>query len=189
MPLVEIVAGSESDLQTVKDSGMLDVLDQVLVNLTSPWRVSVISAHRNDAELTIFCKAAISNDTRVFIGIAGMAAALPGAISSKVNAKIAEDFGIHTRISATVIGVALASSDMPNGMDALLSMTRMPPGIPVLCAGIGKAGCKNAAIAACYILDQLVGTELRSFLQKQSGKKPAKIDIMASSILTPRGKE
>ena len=82
-------------------------------------------------------KDAEKNGVEVIIGAAGMAAHLPGVIAS------------HTVLP--VIGVPLEASPL-NGMDALLSIVQMPPGIPVATVSIGKAGAKNAAILAVQIM-------------------------------------
>lgn len=75
----------------------------------------------------------------VFVGVAGMAAALPGAITS------------HTGAVYPVIGVSLVS-EVLDGQDALYSIVRMPPGMPVAVPGIGKSGLKNATLLACQIV-------------------------------------
>ncbi len=77
--------------------------------------------------------------TQVFIGIAGMSAALPGAIAA------------YTLGRRPVIGVGLSSSALA-GLDAMLSISRMPSGRPVMFAGLDEHGLKNAAMAACQIL-------------------------------------
>ena len=80
---------------------------------------------------------AVERGAKVFIAGAGMSAALPGFVAS-----------VTTR---PVIGVPIPSG-MPDGMDALLSMVQMPPGIPVATVAVGKAGAKNAAVLAVEIL-------------------------------------
>lgn len=132
MSVIQIVLGSTSDLEAVKASGMLGVLNQVLPEQLC-WAVSVCSAHRNPSELDEFAKKAVKEGTKVFIGVAGMAAALPGALA-----------GV-TEMQVPVIGVPLDE----HGIDSCIYM---PPGVPVLTAGVGKAGLKNAAIAAIQLL-------------------------------------
>ncbi len=145
MSQVVIILGSESDLGIVKESKMLEVLDEIGVS----WELSIISAHRNSEELQNYCmekykypcrgRADKDKDAEVFIGVAGMAAALPGVIASHVRC-------------CPVIGVPLVSSDIPSGLDALYSMVRMPAGVPVAVPGIGKPGLYNAALLACQII-------------------------------------
>lgn len=132
MAVIQIVLGSTSDLEVVKASGMLDVLNQVLPEQLC-WEASVCSAHRNPSELDEFAKKAVMEGTKVFIGVAGMATALPGALA-----------GV-TKMQVPVIGVPLDE----HGIDSCIYM---PPGVPVLTAGVGKAGLKNAAIAAIQLL-------------------------------------
>lgn len=125
---VVIIVGSESDFNVLKESGLLEVLQEIEIS----FYVAVISAHRNLKELIEFCEEAISYGALVFIGVAGMATALPGAIAGA------------TRV-VPVIGVPLDEK-------GLSSVIYMPPGVPVLCPGIGVSGLKNAAIAVCQIL-------------------------------------
>lgn len=136
MVLVAIIIGSKTDLPVVEESGMFDVLDQCGIS----WELSIISADRNPGKLSGYCDEARQKGVRIFIGAAGMAARLPGTIAA------------NTKYFLPVIGVALPSEEFPNAQDASLSITRTPSGCPVLFAGIGKAGLKNAAIAAAQIL-------------------------------------
>lgn len=70
-----------------------------------------------------------------------MAAQLPGAVATRFKSR-----GI------IIVGVALPSAEFPDAMDALLSIVRMPPGVPLVCSGIGKAGATNAALSATNVL-------------------------------------
>lgn len=133
---VAIVLGSRSDKEAVDSSGMLEILNQCGVS----WEMSIISAHRNQDKLGEYCRATKNRGVKLFIGVAGMAAALPGAIAANIG---------H---SLPVIGVPLPSSEFPDAIDALLAMVRMPGGCPVAVPGIGKSGLKNAAILAAQIL-------------------------------------
>jgi len=161
---IEIIIGSRSDESILKSSGMLDLIRKAGFT----WRLSVISAHRNPEDLARHCLQSMQEGAEVFIGAAGMAAALPGAIASAIqNAR-------------PVIGVALPS-DL-EGYDALMSIVRMPPGMPVLSTGIGKAGLKNAAIAACQMLALKGGAAAELFskgLLPSLGKE-AEIGILTS---------
>ncbi len=161
---VVIVIGSKTDLDKVKQSKMLTVLDEVGVS----WELSAISAHRNLTALTSFVNDRNREGTMVFIGIAGMSAALPGALASLVD-------GLKP-----VLGVALSASVL-DGLDALLSQARMPPGHPVMVCGIDEAGLYNAALAACSIIalaKQRVREKLTAFLET-SNKQPV-IGLLAS---------
>jgi phosphoribosylamine--glycine ligase len=99
--------------------------------------MTVASAHRTPERTLKLIKAAEKNGVDVVIAGAGMAAHLPGVIAS------------HTTMP--VIGVPLEASPL-KGMDALLSIVQMPPGIPVATVSLGKAGAKNAGILAAQIL-------------------------------------
>jgi len=126
MPEIAVVSGSKSD-QTIVDR-VLRKLDE---NKAS-YEHRVLSAHRNPEELERYI---IETDARVFIAIAGLSAALPGAIAS--------------RTKRPVIGVPVSS--MLGGLDALLSIVQMPPGVPVACVGIDNG--ENAALLALKILE------------------------------------
>jgi len=135
---VQIVMGSKSDAAVVKESGLTEVFDEVGVS----FEAHVYSAHRNPGELGEYVSEAMRRGAQVFIGIAGMAAALPGAIAG--------DSGMMKPVIA-----------VPLDDDGLKSCVAMPPGVPVLTAGMGgdapgdrnrKRSLKNAAIAACQIL-------------------------------------
>jgi len=156
---VGIVLGSKSDQEVIEGSGMCDILNQCGVI----WEMSIISAHRHPEKLVEYCKGAKDRDIRVFIGVAGMSAALPGVIAANID---------H---SLPVIGVPLSSSEFSGATDALLAMVRMPGGCPVAVPGIGKSGLKNAAILAAQILaldGDMVGREIKKnllrYLQEHS---------------------
>ncbi len=133
---VAIIIGSKSDQRSVESSGMLAVLDKCHLS----WQVCVISAHRHPTELTQYCNDRLATGTLVFIGVGGMSAALPGAIAAQVGDM------------RPVIGVALSADGLLGGLDALLSMVRMPAGTPVAVTGIDKAGLYNAAKLAAQII-------------------------------------
>ena len=130
-PKVLIIMGSDSDLPVMEETAR--VLDEFAV----PYTMTVASAHRTPARTLKLVKDAEKNGFDVIIGAAGMAAHLPGVIAS------------HTVLP--VIGVPLDSSPL-RGMDALLSIVQMPPGIPVATVSVGKAGARNAAILAVQII-------------------------------------
>jgi 5-(carboxyamino)imidazole ribonucleotide mutase len=151
MAQVYVVLGSKSDLEAIKASGMADILEAVGIS----YSVSVCSAHRNLPELEEFTKRSIIEGAKVFIGVAGMATALPGALAGA------------SKMTTPVIGVPLDE----HGVDSCIYM---PPGVPVLTAGVGKVGLKQAALAACQILavgDRAGGLSLSSYLSKNA-KEP-----------------
>lgn len=128
---VAVIMGSESDRKV-----MQSCLEQ-LEKLGLESELVVSSAHRNPDKTRMYIENAIERGARVFIAGAGMAAALPGFTASVTE--------------LPVIGVPIPSG-LPDGMDALLSMVQMPPGIPVATVAIGKAGAKNAAVLAAQII-------------------------------------
>jgi 5-(carboxyamino)imidazole ribonucleotide mutase len=157
MAQVQIVLGSASDLEAVQAAGMVETL--AASGVTSS--VSVCSAHRNIEELGRFVRRALSGGTRVFVGVAGLAAALPGALAGL------------TDMTVPVIGVPMDE----HGVDSCLYM---PPGVPVLTAGVGKVGLKNAALAAAQVLavtDSGVATKLREHLARTA--KAPQFDVPA----------
>jgi len=129
-PRVLIVMGSESDRDRLK--GACDVLDEAGVR----YEIVVSSAHRNPEGTADLARDAARRGIRVIIAAAGLSAALPGFIAS------------HTGLP--VIGVPVSAGPL-KGMDALLSMVQMPPGVPVGVVGIDNA--KNAAHLALRILN------------------------------------
>ncbi len=130
-PLVGILVGSDSDRERMQDA--LDVLAERGV----PFELEVRSAHRDPQAVAEYATAAAARGLKVLIAGAGLAAALPGVVAA------------HTDLP--VIGVPLRSSkSVLDGLDALLSITQMPPGVPVACVGVDSA--RNAALLAIRIL-------------------------------------
>jgi 5-(carboxyamino)imidazole ribonucleotide mutase len=130
-PLVGILVGSESDREPMQDG--LDELERLRI----PYEFEVRSAHRNPDAVAEYCRSARGRGLRVLIAGAGLAAALPGVAAA------------HTDLP--VIGVPLRSSkSVLDGLDALLSIVQMPPGVPVACVGVDNA--RNAALLAARIL-------------------------------------
>lgn len=127
-PIVSIIMGSTSDLPVLKKAA--DYLESMEV----PFEMNALSAHRTPAQVEEFAANAASRGIKVIIAAAGMAAALPGVIAAQTT--------------VPVIGVPISSS--LDGMDALLSIAQMPPGIPVATMGIN--GAMNAAVMAVEIL-------------------------------------
>jgi 5-(carboxyamino)imidazole ribonucleotide mutase len=127
--LVGIVMGSRSDVDLMQPA--LDMLSELGID----YEVSVISAHRKPEMVREYGRKARKRGIKVIIAGAGLAAHLPGVLASWTT--------------LPVIGVPLPAGEL-KGMDALLSITQMPSGIPVACVGIGNA--KNAALLAAQIL-------------------------------------
>lgn len=144
------MVGSTSDVAAAKPA--LEVLDRFGVS----WEASVCSAHRAPERLRTLVHEAEAAGTKVFIAGAGMAAALPGAVASMTV--------------RPVVGLPLAAGAL-NGIDALLAIAQMPPGVPVATVAIG--GAANAAYLAAEILaagdDQLAG-KLREWRAQQSAR-------------------
>jgi 5-(carboxyamino)imidazole ribonucleotide mutase len=123
--------GSSSDEATVNETV------QVLEELGVDYEVRVMSAHRAPDRVREYATTARERGVEVFIAAAGGAAALPGVLASWST--------------LPVIGVPLASSEL-KGLDALMAVAQMPPGIPVACVAIGSWGARNAAYLAAEIL-------------------------------------
>jgi phosphoribosylaminoimidazole carboxylase PurE protein len=130
-PLVGILVGSESDREA------MDAAMKELDGRSIAWEFNVLSAHRNPREVAEYASTAASRGVRVLIAGAGLAAALPGVVAA------------HTELP--VIGVPLRSSkSVLDGLDALLAIVQMPPGVPVACVGVDNS--RNAAVLAARIL-------------------------------------
>jgi phosphoribosylaminoimidazole carboxylase PurE protein len=132
-PLVGILVGSESDRESMQPA--IDELNQR--GISNEFRV--LSAHRNPTEVAEYASGAAVRGMRVIIAAAGMAAALPGVVAANTD--------------LPVIGVPLTSSkSAAGGLDAILSIVQMPPGVPVACVSLN--GARNASILAAQILAQ-----------------------------------
>ena len=130
-PLVGILVGSESDRERMQPA--MDELDANGIT----WEFEVRSAHRTPDAVAEYSKTARDRGLRVLIAGAGLAAALPGAVAA------------HTDLP--VIGVPLRSEkSVLDGLDALLAISQLPPGVPVATVGVDSA--RNAAILAVRIL-------------------------------------
>ncbi len=128
--LVGIVMGSESDREVMQKAAA--ELDERKIK----YEINVLSAHRDPDKVAHYARTAQSRGLKVLIGGAGKAAALPGVLAAYTN--------------LPVIGVPIKTSDL-GGLDSLLSIVQMPPGVPVACVAIN--GARNAAILAAKILD------------------------------------
>ncbi len=148
MNKISIIMGSSSDLDTVSEA--IGVLKEFKVD----FEAKVLSAHRTPKELVRYVEEAAKRGVKVFIAAAGMSAALPGVIAA------------HTILP--VIGIPVESGNL-KGLDALLSIAQMPPGVPVGCMSIGKAGARNAAIFAVNIIavsDRRLAKQLTAYRNK-----------------------
>jgi 5-(carboxyamino)imidazole ribonucleotide mutase len=131
-PRVGIVMGSKSDMAA------MDAASEELKKRDIGHEVRVMSAHRDPDVVADYAKNAKMRGLRVIIAGAGLSAALPGVVAA------------HSELP--VIGVPLTSSkSVAGGLDALLSIAQMPPGVPVACVGVDNA--RNAAVLAARILD------------------------------------
>ena len=147
-PRVSIIMGSTSDLPVMEKAA------KVLNDMAIPFEMNALSAHRTPAEVEEFAKGAAGRGIEVIIAGAGMAAHLPGVIAAMTP--------------VPVIGVPINSS--LDGMDALLAIAQMPPGIPVATVAIN--GAMNAGILAVQILavgDERLKAKMVEF--KESLKK------------------
>jgi phosphoribosylaminoimidazole carboxylase PurE protein len=130
-PRVGIVMGSKSDLQT------MEAAEKELTERGIRSEVRIMSAHREPDKVADYARNAKLRGLRVIIAGAGLSAALPGVVAA------------HTELP--VIGVPLTSrTSVAGGLDALLSIAQMPPGVPVACVGVD--GARNAAVLAARIL-------------------------------------
>jgi 5-(carboxyamino)imidazole ribonucleotide mutase len=128
-PLVGIIMGSDSDLPVMQDAA--DLLDE----LSIPYEITIVSAHRTPDRMYEYAKKAVENGLQVIIAGAGGSAHLPGMTASLTP--------------LPVIGVPIKTKNM-DGLDSLLSIVQMPPGIPVATVAIN--GAKNAGLLAAKII-------------------------------------
>ena len=141
-PIVSIIMGSTSDLPILEKAASL------LNEFQIPFEMNALSAHRTPKEVEQFATQANARGIKVIIAAAGMAAHLPGVIASMTT--------------LPVIGVPIDAS--LDGMDALLAIVQMPPGIPVATVGINAS--MNAALLAVQILatgDESLQTKLMDY--------------------------
>jgi 5-(carboxyamino)imidazole ribonucleotide mutase len=130
-PQVGIIMGSESDMAEMEKAG------KVLADAEVTYEIKVMSAHRNPDEVAAYCRGARGRGMRVIIAGAGLSAALPGVAAA------------HSDLP--VIGVPLSSRlSAAGGLDSILSVVQMPPGVPVAAVGLDNA--RNAAHLAIRIL-------------------------------------
>jgi 5-(carboxyamino)imidazole ribonucleotide mutase len=127
-PVVSIIMGSTSDLSVMEKTA------EVLNDFRIPFEINALSAHRTPEEVEKFARGAESRGIKVIIAAAGMAAHLPGVIAALTP--------------VPVIGVPIKAS--MEGLDSILSILQMPPGVPVATVGVNAA--QNAGILAAQII-------------------------------------
>ncbi|RYG37949.1 5-(carboxyamino)imidazole ribonucleotide mutase [bacterium] len=150
MPLVGVIMGSSSDLETMRPAA--EALDEFGVE----YEMSVVSAHRTPEAMYEYAKAARSRGLRCIIAGAGGAAHLPGMVASLTT--------------LPVIGVPVQTKAL-GGVDSLYSIVQMPAGVPVATVGIGNG--RNAGLLAIRILsahDETLAAKLEAFQQIQREK-------------------
>ncbi len=151
-PRVLIIMGSESDHAVMAET------EKLLNELGISSEMHIASAHRTPERATALAREAASRGIRVIIAAAGLAAHLAGVLAA------------HTMLP--VIGVPLEASSL-GGLDALLSMVQMPPGIPVATVAVGRAGAKNAAVLAAQIValgDEATASALKAYRESMARK-------------------
>ena len=159
-PIVSIIMGSTSDLPVMEKAA------RFLEEMEIPFEMNALSAHRTPREVDEFARHAAERGLRVIIAGAGMAAALPGVIAAGTT--------------LPVIGVPIKG--MLDGLDAMLSIIQMPPGIPV--ATVGVNGAMNAAILATEMLalaDEDVAARLADY-KAGLGKKIEKANADLAEV-------
>lgn len=148
-PVVGVIMGSKSDWEVVRNA------TRTLEELGIAYEAKVLSAHRTPDQVTEWASTAEQRGLRVIIAAAGMAAALPGAIAAKTV--------------LPVLGVPMEGK-IAGGLDALLSMSQMPAGVPVGTLAVGRSGAVNAALLAAAILalsDEGVRSALEAYRRVQ----------------------
>ncbi len=158
--LVSIIMGSTSDLP------IMDKAAKIFEEFEIPFEMHALSAHRTPEQVETFAKQAEERGIEVIIAAAGMAAHLPGVVASMTT--------------LPVIGVPINST--LDGIDALLAIVQMPPGIPVATVGINAA--MNAALLAAQILsvkDERVRGKLRDY-KEELKKKIVKANEELSTV-------
>lgn len=148
-PVISVIMGSTSDLPVMEKALVL------LNEMEVPFEVNALSAHRTPERVEDFAKNALSRGIKVIIAAAGMAAHLPGVIASMTPLPV-----IGVPVNATL-----------EGMDALLAIVQMPPGIPVATVGINAS--LNAAILALQMLatgDEVLQKKLAAYKENLKTK-------------------
>lgn len=153
-PKVGIIMGSDSDLP------IMEAASNILKEFNIPFEVKILSAHRTPDQHAEYSKTAIERGLKVIIAAAGGAAHLPGVTAA------------HTTIP--IIGVPIKAKSL-EGMDSLLSIVQMPPGVPVATVAIN--GAKNAALLAVSIIalgDEALGEKFSEYKKRMAEDSLAK---------------
>jgi len=153
-PLVGIIMGSDSDLPVMEDA------IKIFKEFNISYEVKILSAHRTPSQHSEYSKTAIERGLKIIIAAAGGAAHLPGVTAA------------HTTLP--IIGVPIKGKSL-EGMDSLLSIVQMPPGVPVATVAIN--GAKNAALLAVQIIaltDDVILSKLKVYRQKMESDSMAK---------------
>ncbi|HEY5411337.1 MAG TPA: 5-(carboxyamino)imidazole ribonucleotide mutase [Caulobacteraceae bacterium] len=156
-PPVAIVMGSRSDWPTMQCAA--ESLDMLGV----AYEAKVVSAHRTPDRLYDFAKTAKARGVKVIIAGAGGAAHLPGMVAALTE--------------LPVLGVPVRSKSL-DGLDSLLSIAQMPPGVPVGALAVGEAGARNAGLLAAQILalaDPALAERVAAFRQQQTESVPESV--------------
>lgn len=159
-PLIGIIMGSDSDLPVMKEAA--NFLDELGV----PYSVEIVSAHRTTRKMVEYAASAKRKGIQVIIAGAGGAAHLPGMVASLT--------------ALPVIGVPVKTKQL-DGLDSLLSIAQMPPGVPVATVAIN--GAKNAAILACQVLGV---SHLEIAAKVEQYKKSLEQDVLKKDKLLGR---
>ena len=149
---VAIIMGSKSDWDVMSHAAAM------LSELDIQHEAKVISAHRTPDLLDEYCAKLLEKEIKVIIAGAGLAAALPGVVAAKTT--------------LPVIGVPLVAGSL-DGIDALMSIVQMPPGIPVGTMALGKPGAINSALFAAAILaltDTGIAQRISAYRERQAQK-------------------
>jgi 5-(carboxyamino)imidazole ribonucleotide mutase len=146
-PVVSIIMGSTSDMPVMEKAA------QMLNDFRIPFEINALSAHRTPEEVEKFARGAASRGIKVIIAAAGMAAHLPGVIAAMTP--------------VPVIGVPVKAS--LEGLDSVLSILQMPPGIPVATVGINAA--QNAGILAAQIIGTSDSEIMKEVIKYKEGLK------------------
>ena len=148
-PLVGIIMGSKSDLETMQET--MAILDELQIS----YEANVVSAHRTPDKMFEYAELARERGIKVIVAGAGGAAHLPGMVAAKTT--------------LPVIGVPVKSRAL-SGVDSLYSIVQMPGGVPVATMAIGEAGATNAALFALRLLsveDKAIADALANFAEEQ----------------------
>jgi len=146
-PIVSIIMGSTSDLPVMEKAA------QVLNDFSIPFEINALSAHRTPEEVEKFARGAAGRGIKVIIAAAGMAAHLPGVIAAMTPLPV---IGVPVKVSL-------------EGLDSILSILQMPPGIPVATVGINAA--QNAGILAAQIIAAGDSDVMKEVIKYKEGLK------------------